>query len=230
MEREYIRKVLEDYADYRMDTAYSPDKEETEAHEFSKKHEKKMKKLIWSEKYFGTHITLGNVVRRVAVFAAVILSLAAANTVSAKVFGFNPWKTFVTKIGAEWETVTYRGTENQRANYKKRLHEAPSYVPEGYQATYSEETEVSSNVAWEQGESKVAYSSIQIEDGMVRQFSQELVKKEDLIIGGYAAVLYEIEGEWFLMWDDGERENNLSGTGISVEELTKMAESIYEEN
>ena len=45
-----------------------------------------------SEKYFGSHLRLAYTVRKAAVVVIVILSLAAANQVSAKVFGFNAWK------------------------------------------------------------------------------------------------------------------------------------------
>ncbi len=58
---------------------------------FQKIHET-METFKLSEKYFGSHLRLAYTVRKAAAVVIVILSLAAANQVSAKVFGFNAWK------------------------------------------------------------------------------------------------------------------------------------------
>ena len=45
MSDEYIRDILAGYSDFCMDTFYSPNREELEKHVFSRRREKKMKKL-----------------------------------------------------------------------------------------------------------------------------------------------------------------------------------------
>lgn len=60
-------------------------------HEFSKSFQKRMKHMFWSEKYFGTRIQLGYIVRKLAIVAIIIASLFSANQVSAKVFDFDIW-------------------------------------------------------------------------------------------------------------------------------------------
>ena len=77
---------------YQEMNSFHPSQDEDYNHEFSKKFMKRWKRLNWSEKYFGSHLRLAYTVRKAAAVVIVILSLAAANQVSAKVFGFNAWK------------------------------------------------------------------------------------------------------------------------------------------
>lgn len=230
MSDEYIRDILAEYSDFCMDTFYSPDREELEKHVFSKRHEKKMKKLVWSEKYFGIHIRAGYVVRRVAILAAVILSLAAANTVSAKVFGFNPWQIITTAADDFWTKTMYHmaGGDGQ-AEPKRAINDVPAYIPDGYRLTYSRIEEDAGVATWKQGEREIGYTYMDMTDRATVYMSKELEKQDEFTIEGYRAVLYTGGDEWFLEWNDAERWHELSGTVISREEMVKIAESIYEE-
>lgn len=230
MSDEYIRDILAEYADFCMDTFYSPDREELEKHVFSKRHEKKMKKLVWSEKYFGIHIRAGYVVRRVAILAAVILSLAAANTVSARVFGFNPWQIISTAADDLWMQAVYHmaGGDGQ-AEPKRAINDVPAYIPDGYRRTYSDIEESAGTVMWKQGERNIRYTYIDMTDRAAVYIGKELEKQDEFTIGGCQATLYTEGDEWFLEWNDAERWHELSGTVISREEMVKIAESIYEE-
>lgn len=230
MSDEYIRDILTEYSDFCMDTFYSPDREELEKHVFSRRHEKKMKKLVWSEKYFGIHIQAGYVVRRVAILTAVILSLAAANTVSARVFGFNPWRIVATAAGDFWvKTVYHMSYEGGQGKLKKARNNVPAYIPDGYRLTYSDIEEDVGAVTWKQGEKEIGYTYMDMADGTTVYMSSELEKQDEFTIEGCRAVLYTKGGEWLLEWNDAERWHELSGTAISREEMVKIAESIYEE-
>ena len=46
-------------------------------HVYSPKYEKKIKRMLWTEQYFGKHLKLGYAVRYAAVFALVVLSMFA---------------------------------------------------------------------------------------------------------------------------------------------------------
>lgn len=230
MSDEYIRDILAEYSDFCMDTFYSPNREELEKHVFSRRHEKKMKKLVWSEKYFGIHIRAGYVVRRVAILAAVILSLAAANTVSAKVFGFNPWRIVATAADDFcMKTVYYMTGEDRQAKPRKARNNVPAYIPEGYRLTYSDIEEGVGAVTWKQGGREIGYTYMDMADGTTVYRNSEFEKQDEFTIEGYQAVLYTRGDEWLLEWMDAERWNELSGTVISREEMVKIAESIYEE-
>ena len=68
--------------------------DQMEEHEFSPRFQRRIKKLFWSERYFGSRITLGLVMRKVAMIAIILTSLVVAGQVSARVFHFHPWESF----------------------------------------------------------------------------------------------------------------------------------------
>ena len=91
MTDETIKVLLEQYVDAEMDLL-DPAQLPEHNHHFSSRYKKKIKKLFWCEKYFGTHIRTGYAARKAAVILLAFLSLAAAGEVSARVFGFQPWQ------------------------------------------------------------------------------------------------------------------------------------------
>ena len=68
--------------------------DQMEEHEFSPRFQRRIKKLFWSERYFSSRITLGLVMRKVAMIAIILTSLVVAGQVSARVFHFHPWESF----------------------------------------------------------------------------------------------------------------------------------------
>ena len=127
MEQEYLSKILGDFAESRMNTLYSEDKYNQAQRQFTKHYEKKIKRLIANEKYFGTHIRLANGMRRVAVLAVTVISLIAANTVSAKVFGFNPWEMIKKSLGDMYE-IRYEKPKKETPPIEigERIHDIPA--------------------------------------------------------------------------------------------------------
>ncbi len=91
MSDEEIRQLLTACEDAAMS---SLDETEMEGydHDFSDFFNKKMKRMLWSERYFGRKIHIGYALRKVAAVFLVIASFAVAGTVSAKVFDFRPWE------------------------------------------------------------------------------------------------------------------------------------------
>ena len=91
MSDEEIRQLLTACEDAAMS---SLDETEMEGydHDFSDFFNKKMKRMLWSERYFGRKLHIGYALRKVAAVFLVIASFAVAGTVSAKVFDFRPWE------------------------------------------------------------------------------------------------------------------------------------------
>lgn len=89
-------------------------------HEFSKRFHRKMKKIFWSEKYFGKHLHLAYAVRKIAAVVAIVAGLFAANQVSAKIFGINPWK-YITSYVSEYkmESRSYKGLDEEAVKSQK---------------------------------------------------------------------------------------------------------------
>ena len=88
---EQIRLLLSACADKAMSSLHEEEMDGYD-HHFSDKFDKKVKKMLWSERYFGRKIHAGYIVRRAAVILIIAASLATAGTVSAKVFDFRPWE------------------------------------------------------------------------------------------------------------------------------------------
>lgn len=229
MEQEYLSKILGDFAESRMNTLYSEDKYNQAQRQFTKHYEKKTKRLIANEKYFGTHIRLANGMRRVAVLAVTVISLIAANTVSAKVFGFNPWEMIKKSLGDMYE-IRYEKPKKETPPIEigERIHDIPAYVPDGFaRIQYEKEENVGILAEWKKGEQDIGYMGVLIQEDMRTSIDAEYENEKHVTIAGYDAVLMKEGTELYLLWNDKQYQNNLDGNEISEEELIKIAESLY---
>lgn len=229
MEQEYLSKILGDFAGSRMNTLYSEDKYNQAQRQFTKHYEKKIKRLIANEKYFGTHIRLANGMRRVAVLAVTVISLIAANTVSAKVFGFNPWEMIKKSLGDMYE-IRYEKPKKETPPIEigERIHDIPAYVPDGFaRIQYEKEENVGILAEWKKGEQDIGYMGVLIQEDMRTSIDAEYENEKHVTIAGYDAVLMKEGTELYLLWNDKQYQNNLDGNEISEEELIKIAESLY---
>lgn len=229
MEQEYLSKILGDFAESRMNTLYSEDKYNQAQRQFTKHYEKKIKRLIANEKYFGTHIRLANGMRRVAVLAVTVISLIAANTVSAKVFGFNPWEMIKKSLGDMYE-IRYEKPKKETPPIEigERIHDIPAYVPDGFaRIQYEKEENVGILAEWKKGERDIGYMGVLIQEDMRTFIDAEYENEKHVTIAGYDAVLMKEGTELYLLWNDKQYQNNLDGNEISEEELIKIAESLY---
>lgn len=229
MEQEYLSKILGDFAESRMNTLYSEDKYNQAQRQFTKHYEKKIKRLIANEKYFGTHIRLANGMRRVAVLAVTVISLIAANTVSAKVFGFNPWEMIKKSLGDMYE-IRYEKPKKETPPIEigERIHDIPAYVPDGFaRIQYEKEENVGILAEWKKGEQDIGYMGVLIQEDMRTSIDAEYENEKHVTIAGYDAVLMKEGTELYLLWNDKQYQNNLDGNEISEEELIKIAESLY---
>ena len=229
MEQEYLSKILGDFAESRMNTLYSEDKYNQAQRQFTKHYEKKIKRLIANEKYFGTHIRLANGMRRVAVLAVTVISLIAANTVSAKVFGFNPWEMIKKSLGDMYE-IRYEKPKKETPPIEigERIHDIPAYVPDGFaRIQYEKEENVGILAEWKKGEQDIGYMGVLIQEDMRTSIDAEYENEKHVTIAGYDAVLMKKGTELYLLWNDKQYQNNLDGNEISEEELIKIAESLY---
>lgn len=229
MEQEYLSKILGAFAESRMNTLYSEDKYNQAQRQFTKHYEKKIKRLIANEKYFGTHIRLANGMRRVAVLAVTVISLIAANTVSAKVFGFNPWEMIKKSLGDMYE-IRYEKPKKETPPIEigERIHDIPAYVPDGFaRIQYEKEENVGILAEWKKGEQDIGYMGVLIQEDMRTSIDAEYENEKHMTIAGYDAVLMKEGTELYLLWNDKQYQNNLDGNEISEEELIKIAESLY---
>lgn len=236
MNEESIKRFLTTCV-YQEMNSFHPSQEEDYNHEFSKKFKKRWKRLNWSEKYFGSHLRLAYATRKVAAVLVLILSLAAANQVSAKVFGFNAWKYLLSyDTKSKMEIRTYVG-QNKDEKTKESLpvviHKKPTYVPSGFQY-YAHDELPSGNTLydeWREGkESTLQYSRMKLGEDNRIYTDSEYKQKVKTSVMGYEAYYYVKGREEWIIWDDKEYNYMilLIKKGDYKAELLKMAKSLYQ--
>ena len=110
MNDQKIREILSAYVEEGM-RQLNEEKMAGADHVYSPKYEKKIKRMLWTEQYFGKHLKLGYALRYAAVFALVVLSMFAANETIASDGAYDHKEKFVvcgykgtyyTKKDEEW--------------------------------------------------------------------------------------------------------------------------------
>ena len=236
MNEESIKRFLTTCVYQEMNSFY-PLKEEDYNHEFSKKFKKRWKRLNWSEKYFGSHLRLAYTVRKVAAVVIVILSLAAANQVSAKVFGFNAWKYLLSYDSkGKVEIRDYVGqnqNEKTKESFPDVIHEKPTFVPKGFRYSVDNATQ-SGNFSyneWKEGkENLIQYTRCKHMEGDYIYTDSEFEKKIKTSVMGYEAYYYIKGKEKWIIWDDKQYNHMITITkkGNYKNEILKMANSLYQ--
>ena len=167
----------------------------------------------------------------------VILSLAVANQVSAKVFGFNAWKYLLSYDSKSKVEIREYVGQNQDEKTKESLpdviHEKPTFVPKGFR--YYSHDELSSGNAlydeWRDGKKNtLQYSRGKVREGDQIYTDSEYEQKLKTSVMGYEAYYYIKGNEEWIMWDDKEYNYMilLIKKGNYKAELLKMANSLYQ--
>lgn len=232
MTDEEMKIALSFYKDAETDCLLD-EKIENIQHDFSHKFDRKMRKLFWSEKYFGEKIHLGYAVRRVAIIVLVISSMIAVDKVSAAMTGIHPWKyiwTHITGINMDEKIYTEPNTQiNTEATSGSAL---PPYVPTGYKNTYCDTKNPDYISAdWKNNESLIQYDRVRIIDGMTDLIDSDYPSKKGITIHGYHAVLQIKNNQTRIDWADKTFSYNICMEGVqnSETEIIKMADSLYSE-
>ena len=119
MNDQKIREILSAYVEEGM-RQLNEEKMAGADHVYSPKYEKKIKRMLWTEQYFGKHLKLGYALRYAAVFALVVLSMFAANEASARILNVNPWRYIVSfSKRSKMEHNTYQ--KKPQKSQKRRL-------------------------------------------------------------------------------------------------------------
>ncbi len=227
-----LKNVLKQYQDMQIQKI-EPEKMQGYNHVFSHKFEKKIKSLFRSEKYFGKHIYIGYIVRKIAVFVLVLISILAALEVGAKVFGFQPWL---------FNTTSYEQNEMEQRIYEEPVetdrkmsyvkNKLPLYIPTGYRNT---DIKISNKeyscIFWQgKGKSEIQYVRTLIIQGMVIAYDASYKQKENLLVNGFQGKCYYNGEECWIIWDDCEYSHCIISVSLSnaKREMVKMANSIYD--
>ncbi len=234
MEENEIKELLQIYMEEEMKRIPSMDTAAGQ-HEFSPRFRRRIRKLMWSEKYFGRKIYTGYLVRRAAVVIIVILSILTVTEVSARIFGFHPWK-YIADFDeeAKMDQRDYLAPDKKvySANdLRKVTREFPGYVPQGFVLGKDEADNYGIFLEWHDAEgASISYHRLEISSSMSILTDGEYDQKETISIAGYEGD-YCVKGKQsWVQWDDVTYFHRMDAANMesTAEELIRMAESLYE--
>lgn len=208
----------------------------TISHTFSRKYQRRMKHLFWSQRHFGKDVRMGLAVRRVIVAAMAALILFIGNAASGKYLGFSAWDTVTRLIeDGTGKTVTYhRREEDSLEELAEPKRAEPGYIPKGFAETDREgnASQKYLDIIWyRDGMESIRYIRTVLEDGREEEYIADVKDSRWLDIKGIS-VNREVteDGVVGLTWCDAEFNYQLEydeGT-VPDEEINQMIESIYE--
>lgn len=204
-------------------------------HVYSPKYEKKIKRMLWTEQYFGKHLKLGYAVRYAAVFALVVLSMFAANEASARILNVNPWRYIVSfSKGSKMEHNTYQKKPQKSQDPEKTvITDCPNYIPTGFVQTADDKDEAGVYMEWNRKQKEyLQYTRVTLEDGLTIASDGAYDHKEKLVVCGYKGTYYTKKDEEWVIWNDSQYYHKINATHLAngKEELQKMAQSLYLNN
>ena len=169
-------------------------------HEFSKRFERKMKKLVRRSK---TGNQAGRVVflrrRAVALAAAIVILLATAMSVSAvraAVFEF------ITEAYEKFTHIFFEESPPSQESADEYIIRRPTFIPEGFELV-DEKTAGPVLLVYEKGANYISYSKQRLEDVSV-DINTEGAELEELEFEGLPAKYYSSRGVQNLLWYDDE--------------------------
>ncbi len=243
MDDNIIQNILTTYQNAQMKILDASEMEGWD-HTFSRSFLRKMKRLLRYEKRYGINFRKGYLIHRLAVIAIVIVAIAVSSVTANRIIkkGFVPWRTDVQKTDDGRNIIYHKQNKNKKkegqATPKKRLHDFPAYVPDGFKITEMATPDPGYDgadgfISYEKGKSYIDCGFIGIWEEMHVFMNTEHDWKKDVIIGGYKAELFHRPSKknavkYKLIWDDSDRNYSITSIGISENEIIRMARSLYE--
>ncbi|AST58354.1 membrane protein [Thermoanaerobacterium thermosaccharolyticum] len=190
-------------------------------HEFSKRFERRMGKLIRRGKT-GSPVGAIAFLRRhmVAFVAAIIILFASAMSVSAvraAVFEF------ITEVYEKFTHIFFNESRSSSDSAGEFIVRRPSFIPEGFELV-SEKTAGPVLLVYEKGTDYISYSQQRLED-VSMDINTEGAELEELEFKGLPAKYYSNHGVQNLLWYDDKYMYMVSST-LDRDIVFKIAESV----
>ncbi|MCR5796499.1 MAG: DUF4367 domain-containing protein [Eubacterium sp.] len=235
MTEDRFKMILQGYVNEEMKLLIN-DNRISEHPSYSKKFNRKMKRIKRSAELFDGNMRLYLIFTRAAAVILIVFTLIAANQASAVIFGFNPWKELTKGFlsDVKMEIKTYEKKDTKKMGLMQPISDEPVYVPEGYNEIDRQETSSIIALEWEKSNDDgaatgLAYSREKMSEDAVFFEDAEYNRVENVEIAGYEAKIYYKSD---IIWIDWIDENYTYMIWTSdIEEggriISKMAESIY---
>ncbi len=190
-------------------------------HEFSKRFERRMRKLIRRSKTGSPARGVVFLRRRVvALAAAIVILLATAMSVSAvraAVFEF------ITEVYEKFTHIFFEESRSSNDAVDEFIVCRPSFIPEGFELD-NEKTAGPVLLVYEKGSDYISYSQQRLEDVSLHVNTEE-AELEELEFNGLPAKYYSNRGVQNLLWYDDEYLYIVSST-LDRDAVFKIAESV----
>ncbi len=231
MNDQKIRELLTSYAEEEMSLVHEENMPGYD-HIFSDSYKKRIGRMFRSERYSGSKFHFGYKVRRIAVVAIIILSLFTANEVSARVFGFHPWKFVMSFLGdSNMDVKKYKEQTNRMDHTESDVikRDVPNQIPDGFEEISIKQDEVNLYAEWGAEKQYLQYSRTKLSAEMDIAADGEYQSREKMGIKSFEGDYYVKGNETWLVWDDTCYNHMIMATDVenSKEILMKMAESLY---
>jgi len=190
-------------------------------HEFSKRFERRMGKLIRRGKT-GSPVGAIAFLRRhmVAFVAAIIILFASAMSVSAvraAVFEF------ITEVYEKFTHMFFEESPPSQESSDEFIVRRPSFIPEGFELV-DEKTAGPVLLVYENGSDYISYSQQRLED-VSMDINTEGAELEEVEFNGHPAKYYSNRGVQNLLWYDDEYLYMVSST-LDRDTVFRIAESV----
>lgn len=230
-----IQNLLTSYVGAEMSLVYDEELLEQD-YAYSKSYNNRIRRMFWSEKYFGSRLHVGYMVRRIAIAAIIILGLLVTNEVSARVFGINLWQyttSFLTDSKMDVKTyIAPKENTNNRTDttLPSITRDVPLLIPDGFTQTTLNQNNTNLYIEWNMNKKKyLQYSRTKLSTGMSIIIDGEYQLQERISILGFVGDCYVKGNETWIMWNDATYNHTIIATNIKKpkETLIKIAESLY---
>ncbi|MED9903332.1 MAG: DUF4367 domain-containing protein [Lachnospiraceae bacterium] len=193
-------------------------------YEFSRKFERKMKRLIKKE----AHPWIGvvkTIMKRVAVFFIGVIGITLIFTMSVEAYRLKFFETIKTIFEDSFMFSYF--TES---DINKMAHREPTYIPDGYQEIDRTENENYLSVIYENDKGEMLlWDQMLVTDGGSMTFDLEYDEEESKVIFGSNATVFLYENGYKSIYYEYEEYSYMVVTeSLSKDELYRMIESIFE--
>ena len=196
-------------------------------HKFSVSFEKRMKKLIRSQKkpYYFMINTVG---KRVASFIIVLVLAFTTTVLSVKSLRESVWN-FIVEVYEKWSILRFVDKNNNSTGddeLPQLVVSMPTYIPKGFLLIHESSDNISGMYTYRNYDGYIIdYEQHWINDGLQMMIDTEGVETENIKIGTIDGIYFENKGYRNIIWRNDKYLFHLSSK-ISKEELLKIAESI----
>lgn len=193
-------------------------------YEFSRKFERKMKRLIKREAHPWIGV-MQNIIKRVAVFFIGVIGITLIFTMSVEAYRVKFFETIKTIFEDSFMLSYFTESDTNKLASRE-----PTYIPDGYQEIDRTENENYLSIIYENDKGEMLlWDQMLVTDGGSMTFDLEYDEEESKVISGSRATVFLYENGYKSIYYEYEDYSYMVvAESLSKEELYRMIESIFE--